>query len=101
MTNVEQSGWLIFKRLATYVKEFKLGWLGAVIGMVGYAVVDATFVYSIKPLMDKGLTGDDPSVLTFMPIFVVLIVAARGVAAFLSSYCMAWVGNNVRIFGER
>ncbi|WP_369434245.1 lipid A ABC transporter ATP-binding protein/permease MsbA [Psychromonas sp. MME1] len=95
MTNSEQNSWLVFKRLASYVKEFKMGWFGAVIGMVGYAVVDATFVYSIKPLMDKGLTGDDPSVLTFMPFFVVLIVAARGLAAFLSSYCMAWVGNNV------
>ena len=68
---------------------------GAIVGMLGYAAVDATFVYSIKPLMDKGLTGDDTSVLTFMPFFVILIVAARGVAAFLSSYCMAWVGNHV------
>ena len=95
MKNVEQSSWPTFKRLAGYVKEFKLGFLGAIIGMLGYAVVDATFVYSIKPLMDKGLTGEDPSVLTFMPIFVLLIVAARGLAAFLSSYCMAWVGNHV------
>lgn len=95
MKNAQQSSWPTFKRLAYYVKEFKLGLFGAIIGMLGYAAVDAAFVYSIKPLMDKGLTGEDPSVLTFMPIFVVLIVAARGIAAFLSSYCMAWVGNNV------
>ncbi|MCW8995753.1 MAG: ABC transporter transmembrane domain-containing protein, partial [Psychromonas sp.] len=95
MKNNENESWLIFKRLAGYVKEFKLGLAGAIIGMLGYAAVDATFVYSIKPLMDKGLTGNDPSVLTFMPFFVILIVAARGLAAFLSSYCMAWVGNHV------
>lgn len=95
MENNEDNGWLIFKRLASYVKEFKLGLSGAIVGMLGYAAVDATFVYSIKPLMDKGLTGEDASVLTFMPFFVILIVAARGVAAFLSSYCMAWVGNHV------
>lgn len=95
MKNNENNSWLIFKRLAAYVKEFKLGLTGAIIGMLGYAAVDATFVYSIKPLMDKGLTDGDSSVLTFMPFFVILIVAARGVASFLSSYCMAWVGNNV------
>ncbi len=95
MKNNENDSWLIFKRLASYVKEFKLGLGGAIIGMLGYAAVDATFVYSIKPLMDKGLTGNDPGVLTFMPFFVILIVAARGLAAFLSSYCMAWVGNHV------
>ena len=66
MTNNEQSGWAIFKRLASYVKEFKLGLIGAIIGMLGYAAVDATFVYSIQPLIDKGLTGKDPSILTFM-----------------------------------
>ena len=95
MTNNEQSGWAIFKRLASYVKEFKLGLIGAIIGMLGYAAVDATFVYSIQPLIDKGLTGKDPSILTFMPIFVILIVALRGVAAFLSSYGMAWVGSHI------
>lgn len=95
MENNENNNWLIFKRLACYVKEFKLGLAGAIIGMMGYAAVDATFMYSIKPLLDEGLTGKNPEFLTFMPIFVILIVAARGVAAFLSSYCMAWVGNNV------
>jgi subfamily B ATP-binding cassette protein MsbA len=95
MDNNENNSWQVLKRLLGYVKDFKLGLGGAIIGMLGYAAVDATFVYSIKPLMDKGLTGEDPSVLTFMPFFVIIIVAARGVAAFLSSYCMAWVGTNV------
>lgn len=32
-----------------------------------------------------------------MPFFVLGIVALRGVANFLSNYCMAWVGNHVVI----
>jgi len=95
MKNTEENSWLIFKRLVGYVKEFKLGLIGGIIGMLGYAAVDATFVYSIKPLMDEGLSGKDPSVLEFMPIFVILIIAARGFVSFLSSYCMAWVGTHI------
>ena len=95
MDNNEVTSWLIFKRLLGYVKEFKLGLSAAIIAMIGYAVVDASFIYSIKPLMDKGLTGQDPDILTFMPIFVILIVGARGVVAFVSSYCMSWVGTHV------
>jgi len=95
MKNNENESWLIFKRLVSYIKEFKLGLFGAIIGLIGYAAVDAIFMYSIKPLLDEGLTGKNPDILTFMPFFVILIVAARGVASFLSSYCMAWVGNNV------
>ena len=89
------SSWPVLKRLLRYVKERKLGLLAAIIGMVGYAAVDTTFVYSIKPLIDDGLTGHDPAVMKWMPLFVVGIVFLRGVCTFLSSFCMAWVGNHV------
>ena len=54
-----------------------------------------TFVYSIQPLIDEGLSGKNPAVLRWMPLFVIGIVILRGVANFLSSFCMAWVGNHV------
>lgn len=84
-----------FYRLLGYVKERKAGIIAAIIGMIGYAAVDTTFVYSIKPLIDEGLTGENPAVLTYMPIFVVGIVLLRGLCNFISTYCMAWVGNHV------
>ena len=34
-----------------------LGLVGGIIGMLGYAAVDTTFVYSIKPLIDQGSTA--------------------------------------------
>ncbi len=95
MKHQQTSSWVSFKRLISYVKDKKLGLIGGIVGMVGYAAVDATFLYSLKPLLDEGLTGKNPDVLTFMPIFVLLIVMVRGIAAFLSTYCMAWVGNHV------
>ncbi|MFR9719666.1 lipid A ABC transporter ATP-binding protein/permease MsbA [Aeromonas diversa] len=91
----DQPSWPVFKRLLGYVRDRKLGLIGGIIGMLGYAAVDTTFVYSIKPLIDQGINGSDPSVLKWMPFFVLGIVALRGVANFLSNYCMAWVGNHV------
>jgi subfamily B ATP-binding cassette protein MsbA len=85
----------VLKRLLGYVRERKLGLVAAIIGMAGYAAVDTTFVYSIKPLIDEGLTGQDPNVLKWMPVFVIGIVFLRGICTFLSGYCMAWVGNHV------
>ena len=90
-----QESWTVFKRQLGYVRDRKLGLVGGIIGMLGYAAVDTTFVYSIKPLIDQGLNGNDSSVLKWMPFFVLGIVALRGCAAFLSNYCMAWVGNHV------
>ena len=95
MTNNENDGWLIFKRLVGYVKDFKIALLVGIIAMVGYASVDMLLIWSLQPLLDNGLTGEDPSILKMMPYFVVVVIGFRGLFAFLSSYCMAWVGNNV------
>jgi ATP-binding cassette, subfamily B, bacterial MsbA len=104
--DAHSSSWPVLKRLLGYVKERKLGLVAAIIGMAGYAAVDTTFVYSIKPLIDDGLTGQDPDVLKWMPLFVIGIVFLRGVCTFLSGFCMAWVGNHVvmslqqQVFGK-
>lgn len=95
MTNNENDGWPVFKRLIGYVKDFKLALFVGIIGMVGYAAVDMLLIWSLQPLLDNGLTGQDPSILKMMPYFVVVVIAFRGLFAFQSSYCMAWVGNNV------
>lgn len=106
MANNENDGWLIFKRLVGYVKNFKLALFVGIVGMVGYACVDLLLIWSLQPLLDNGLTGQDPSILKMMPYFVVIVIAFRGLFSFLSSYCMAWVGNHVvmklqrQLFGQ-
>lgn len=95
MENNKQNGWSIFRRLVGYVKDFKLAIFGGIIGMIGYAGVDMLLIWSLQPLIDDGFTGNDPDILKLMPYFVIIVIALRGVAAFLSSYCMAWVGNHV------
>ena len=95
MKQNKDNGWLVLKRLISYVKEFKLALFGGIIGMIGYAAVDMALIWSLQPLIDDGFTGKDPTVLEMMPYFVVIVIALRGIAAFLSSYCMAWVGTHV------
>ena len=93
--DVHDSSWPILKRLLGYVRDRKTGLFLAVLGMAGYGAVDTTFVYSIQPLIDDGLSGKDPSVLAWMPWFVIGIVALRGICNFLSDYFMSWVGTHV------
>ena len=95
MKENKENGWSILKRLVSYIKEFKLALFGGIIGMIGYAAVDMALIWSLQPLIDDGFTGKDPSVLEMMPYFVVIVIGLRGVSAFLSSYCMAWVGTHV------
>ena len=95
MKQNKENGLSVLKRLISYLKEFKLALFGGIVGMIGYAVVDMTLIWSLQPLIDDGFTGKDPSILAMMPIFVLVVIGLRGVAAFLSSYCMAWVGTHI------
>lgn len=100
------SSWPVLKRLLGYVKERKFGLLLAIIGMVGYAAVNTAFISAVKPLIDDGLTGQDPAFLKMMPFFILGMFFLQGLFSFMSSFCMAWVGNHVvlslqqQVFGK-
>ena len=96
MENASQaSSWQTFKRLLKKTKPYKYGLYVAIIGMLGYGAVDASFIYFLQPLIDEGLTGKDPDFMYYAPFAVVILVLFRGLSHFIGNYCLAWVGNNV------
>lgn len=84
-----------FKRLRGYLKYYKLAFAVAILGNLAYAGLDVLFVYSLKPLTDEVLLGSNKELLKNIPIFIVLLLTVRGIAGFISTYCMAWVGQNI------
>ena len=91
-----QDSWPVFKRLLGYVRDRKLGLIGGIIGMLGYAAVDTTFVYSIKPLIDQGSTATiRPCSSGCLSSYWASWPCAASPTS--SNYCMAWVGNHVVI----
>jgi len=95
MEDLQENGWVIFKRLLGYVTGYKLALLAGIVGMMGYAGIDTLLIWSLQPLLDKGFSGQNPEVLKLMPYFVVIVIAFRGLFAFISSYSMAWVGSHI------
>lgn len=87
--------WQNFKRLLSHAKPYKLGFVAAIIGMLGYAAIDVYFLSKLKPLVDEGLSGTNPEFMKWAPIFVVAAFIIRGVFHFIANYCLAWVGNHV------
>ncbi len=90
-----KASWPILKRLLGYTTGRRKGLLIAGIGMAGYAAVDTYMLSLIKPLLDEGLSGKQHSVMLWLPIMIMILVALRGVSNFTSDYFMAWVGNTV------
>ncbi len=92
---MQESATNTYKRLLGYVKDFKSAAIVAVIGMLGYSAMDATFVWLMQPFIDDGLTDRNSTVLTWAPYVVIALVIGRGTFNFLSSYCLAYVGSQV------
>lgn len=93
--NAETTTWQNFKRLMRYTQPYKVGFIAAIIGMLGYAGIDTLFFSQLQPLIDEGLSGANPNFMKWAPLFVVVCFVIRGLCHFVGNYCLAWVGNNV------
>ncbi len=87
--------WELLKRFYIYVSDLKTGLIVGVVGMLGYGIVDATLLNTLQPLVDNGFTGKDDNMLRILPFMIIGLVVLRGLSAFVSTFCMAWVGNHV------
>src|SRR5699024_2858743 len=85
----------IYPRLLRYTWRYK-HWLAlAIVGMVSYAGSDVMLVYLVKPLLDGSIVERDPFLITWIPIFLLVLFIIRGLGGFLSRYGMAWVAKAV------
>ena len=82
-------------RLVTYFAPHKAMLCVAIVGLICFSVVDAGMIYFIQPLIDDGLAKSDGKVLKIGALLVIVIFILRGVASFLSNYCMAYIGSKI------
>lgn len=87
--------WQTFQRLMSFAKPFKAGFIVAIIGMLSYAAIDTLFFSKLQVLIDDGLTGKNPNIMKWAPVFVLVCFFVRGISHFVGNYCLAWVGNHV------
>ncbi len=85
----------LYRRLLHYVKPYWKGFALAILTMVIIAATETGFVAMMKPLLDGSFVEKDPEIIKWMPFALVGIFLMRGMAGFISSYCMTWVGRNV------
>lgn len=91
----QPSGFAIYRRLLKYVVPYWKGFAVAVVGMILYAATETGFAALMKPLLDRNFAVSDIKSSGLIPALLIGIFLVRGVAGFLSAYCMAWVGRHV------
>jgi len=95
LTVQQQGSVSTFRRLMRYSKPYRGGFVFAILGMIGYALIDVYFINEFETFIDRGITEKDQNYFFWAPIVVVLLFALRGVFNFISSYCLSWAGTHI------
>jgi len=74
---------------------FKLVFAIAIVGMIGNAAIDALFISQIQTFIDDGITAQSNTVLTYAPLFVIIVFILRGLTNYMATYGLGWVGSKV------
>ncbi|MDN2481594.1 lipid A ABC transporter ATP-binding protein/permease MsbA [Vibrio agarivorans] len=93
--NQDEKTWKTFKRLWTYIREYKKGLVVAVIALIINAIADTYMISLLKPLLDEGFGDADSQFLRTLPLIIFGMIFIRGLSGFVSTYCLSWVSGNV------
>ncbi|HCB08490.1 MAG TPA: lipid A export permease/ATP-binding protein MsbA [Alteromonas sp.] len=83
------------KRFFSYLKAYKLAFIVAFIGMVGYSALDTFVISQVQPVIDRSLNNQDNGYLRMAAYLVVPVFILRGIFNFMGSYALSWIGAQV------
>jgi ATP-binding cassette, subfamily B, bacterial MsbA len=86
---------IVLNRLIQYLKPHTKTIIGSVLAMALVAAAETSIPALMKPLLDRGFTGELDGKLWQVPIFLVGLAFIRGGAQFLSNYLLSRVINAV------
>ncbi len=91
----KQSGWQIYRRLLSYTLS---KWQYLVLGSLALIVLsgmEALMVYLLGPFIDSSFVEKNYSEIKWIPIALLAIFLIRGVANFVGTYLIGYVGAHV------
>lgn len=83
------------RRFLGYLRDYKLEFTVAIIGMIGYSALDTYVVAHLKTLIDESLANNDSQFLTMAAYAIVPLFILRGVFNFMGTYTLGWIGAKV------
>ncbi len=90
MTNTQ-----LYLRLLSYVKSYWRVFAASILGTAVSAATEPLLPALLKPMLDGTFVQKDDFVIRWAPLIIVLIFFVRGIAGFVATYSINWVGNKV------
>lgn len=86
---------VVYRRLLGYVRPYWRIFGLSIAGMLVFAVTEPLFAAMMKPLIDGSFVDRDIEIVRLMPWLLVGLFVVRGLAGFVNTYFLSWVGRRV------
>jgi subfamily B ATP-binding cassette protein MsbA len=91
----EMTSTQLYLRLMGYVRPYWRVFLASVLGMAVSAATEAMLPALLKPFLNGAFVERDDAVIRWAPVLILVIFIVRGIASFIGTYAIHWVGNKV------
>jgi len=85
----------LYLRLLNYVKPYWRAFAVSLLGMIVVAATEPLVPALMKPLLDGTFVHKDQAMMRMVPAVIILIFLVRGLATFVGTYAINWVGNKL------
>jgi subfamily B ATP-binding cassette protein MsbA len=85
----------LYLRLLGYVKPYWRTFAISILGMAITAATEPLLPALLKPMLDGTFVNKDDTVIKLAPLLILVIFFVRGIASFIGTYAIGWVGNKV------
>jgi len=85
----------LLRQYLPYLKEYKLYFIYAILGMIAIAVGTTGTAHLIKPILDDIFINKDQEMLTILPFMFVLVFALKGFGKLVQTYYMSYIGQDI------
>lgn len=85
----------LYLRLLTYTKPYWRVFSLSIVALVVIAATEPALPALLKPLLDRSFVAKDLSFMQWVPLLIVALFVVRGVASFVSDYCVHWTAQKI------
>jgi len=85
----------LYLRLLGYVKPYWRAFAASLLGMIVVAATEPLVPALMKPMLDGTFVHKDQAMMRIVPVVIIAIFLVRGLATFISTYAINWVGNKL------
>ncbi|MFZ1547176.1 MAG: lipid A export permease/ATP-binding protein MsbA [Candidatus Nitrotoga sp.] len=85
----------LYLRLLDYVKPYWRIFALSILGMIVAAATEPLLPILLKTMLDGTFVHKDETIIRLIPLFILAIFFVRGLATFVATFTVTWVGNKV------